>query len=120
MKRILIVEDVEMNRDLLAQILEEKYEVLEAVNGREGLEKAKVEKPDLILTDMLMPEMSGTELAEALRRLPDFSETPIIAVTAQAMAGDAEVAIKAGCTDYVTKPIDEDELMEKIAKYLDV
>ena len=68
-KRILIVEDVDMNRDLLCQILEEDYEVLQAVNGRDGLEKAKAEKPDLILTDMLMPEMSGVELAEALRRI---------------------------------------------------
>ena len=64
MKRILIVEDVEWNRDLLVQILEEDYEVLEAVDGREGIEKAKAEKPDLILTDMLMPEIGGLELAE--------------------------------------------------------
>lgn len=118
MKRILVVEDVEVNRDLLCQILEEDYEVLEAVDGRDGLEKAQQEKPDLILTDMLMPEMNGIELAEALRQMPEFAETPIIAVTAQAMAGDADAAIKAGCTDYVAKPIDEDELMEKIAKHI--
>ena len=118
MKRILIVEDVEWNRDLLVQILEEDYEVLEAVDGREGIEKAKAEKPDLILTDMLMPEIGGLELAETLRRSPDFTDTPIIAVTAQAMAGDAEKAIAAGCNDYVSKPIDEDILMEKIAKHL--
>ncbi len=116
MKRILIVEDQEWNRDLLVQILEEDYEVLEAVDGREGIAKAKDEKPDLILTDMLMPE--GIELAETLRKHPDTADTAIIAVTAQAMAGDAENAIAAGCNDYVSKPIDEDLLMEKIEKYL--
>ena len=118
MKRILIVEDVDMNRDLLVQILEEDYEVLEAVDGKDGFEKAKAEKPDLILMDMLMPEMTGDEVTAALRKLPEMADTPIIAVTAQAMAGDAEKALQAGCNDYVTKPIDEDELMEKIGKYI--
>jgi len=118
MKRILIVEDVDMNRDLLAQILEEDYEVMEAVNGKAGYEMALAEKPDLILMDMLMPEMTGDEATAKLRTHPEMADTPIIAVTAQAMDGDAEVALKAGCNDYVTKPIDEDVLMEKIRKYI--
>lgn len=114
MKRILIVEDVDMNRDLLAQILEEEYEVLEAVDGKDGYEKALAEKPDLILMDNLMPGMTGNEATVELRKHPEMQATPIIAVTAQAMSGDAEAAIEAGCNDYVSKPIDEDVLLEKI------
>ena len=118
MKRILIVEDVDMNRDLLAQILEEEYEVLEAVDGNDGYKKALEEKPDLILMDNLMPGMTGNEATAALRKHPEMQDTPIIAVTAQAMAGAADAAIEAGCTDYVSKPIDEDILIEKIQKYI--
>ena len=118
MKRILIVEDVDMNRDLLAQILEDDYEILEAVDGQDGYEKALAEKPDLILMDMLMPRMSGDKATAELRKHPEMKDTPIIAVTAQAMSGDAETALNAGCNDYVTKPIDEDILVEKIRKYI--
>lgn len=118
MKRILIVEDVEMNRDLLIQILEEEYELLEATDGKQGLEKARAEKPDLILMDMLLPEMNGMEVASAIRQSDGISDVPIIAVTAQAMSGDREQALQAGCNDYVSKPIDEDILLEKIQKYI--
>ena len=118
MKRILIVEDVDMNRDLLTQILEEDYEILEAVDGQAGYEKALADKPDLILMDMLMPRMSGIEATTALRKHTEMQETPIIAVTAQAMSGDAETALAAGCNDYVTKPIDEDLLVEKIRTFI--
>jgi CheY-like chemotaxis protein len=118
MKRILIVEDVEWNRDLLTQILEDQYEVLEATDGKQGLEKAKAEKPDLILMDMLLPEMNGMEVASAIRESEGIADVPIIAVTAQAMSGDREQALAAGCNDYVSKPIDEDVLLEKIAKIL--
>ena len=114
MKKILIVEDVEWNRDLLVQILEEDYETAEASDGREGLEAARAERPDLILMDLSLPEMDGWELAGEIRRSEGIRDVPIIAVTAHAMAGDEDRALEVGCNGYVAKPIDEDELMEKI------
>ncbi|MCZ6632266.1 MAG: response regulator [bacterium] len=115
MKKILIVEDVEWNRDLLVQILEENFEVIEAEDGKKGLEAAMAEQPDLILMDMLLPKMNGWEVAAEIRKRETGKPVPIIAVTAQAMDGDETVALEAGCDAYVSKPIDEDELLEKIA-----
>ena len=115
MKKILIVEDVEWNRDLLVQILEENFEVIEAEDGEKGLEAAMAEQPDLILMDMLLPKMNGWEVAAEIRKRETGNSVPIIAVTAQAMSGDETVALEAGCDAYVSKPIDEDELLEKIA-----
>ena len=118
MKKILIVEDVEMNRDLLVQLLEDDYELVEAVDGQQGLEMAVQEKPDLILLDVGLPEMDGWEVAQQIRVDQTLKDTPIIAVTAHAMAGDEDKAIQAGCNDYIAKPIDEDQLWEKIEKHI--
>ena len=118
MKKILIVEDVEWNRDLLVQILEEDFEVIEAEDGEKGLEAAMAEQPDLILMDMLLPKMNGWEVAAEIRKREAGKAVPIIAVTAQAMSGDENVALEAGCDAYVSKPIDEDELLEKIAELI--
>lgn len=118
MRKILIIEDVEWNRDLLVQILEEDYEITEAADGTEGLAKAQSEAPDIILMDMSLPEMDGWELAGRIRRTEAGKDVPIIAVTAHAMAGDEERALEAGCNGYVTKPIDEDVLLEKIRELL--
>ena len=118
MKKVLIIEDVEWNRDLLVQILEEDYEITEAADGTEGLAKAQSEAPDIILMDMSLPEMDGWELAGRIRRTEAGKDVPIIAVTAHAMAGDEERALEAGCNGYVTKPIDEDVLLEKIRELL--
>ena len=90
MKKILIVEDMEMNRDLLNQLLEDDYELVEAVNGREGLEMAASEKPDLILLDIGLPGMDGWEVSAKLKENDELKDIPIIAVTAHAMAGDEE------------------------------
>lgn len=114
MKKILIVEDVEWNRDLLVQLLEGDYEVVQAEDGRQGLEMAQAEHPDLILMDLSLPQMDGWELAASIRGTEDIRDVPIIAVTAHAMAGDEERAMEAGCNDYITKPIDEDELLKKV------
>ena len=118
MKKILIIEDVEMNRDLLVQLLEDSYELSEAIDGKQGLEKASEVKPDLILLDIALPEMDGYEVAKHVRADENLKETPIIAVTAHAMAGDEHKAIEAGFTDYLTKPIDEDELWSKVEKHI--
>ena len=117
MKKILIVEDVEMNRDLLVQLLEDDYELLEAVDGNQGLEMAAQEKPDLILLDVGLPGMDGWEVARRIRADQALKAIPIIAVTAHAMAGDQEKALEAGCNDYISKPIDEDELWAKVEKH---
>ena len=118
MSKILIVEDVEMNRDLLVQLLEDDYELVEAADGREGLEKIRSEAPDLVLLDISLPEMDGYEVTRAVRADDDIKGTKIIAVTAHAMAGDEEKALEAGCDDYLTKPIDEEELWSKVEKQL--
>lgn len=118
MKKILIVEDVEMNRDLLVQLLEDEYELVEATDGLQGLEMASREKPDLILLDISLPELDGWELARRLRADPALRHIPIIAVTAYAMAGDQEKALHSGFDDYLAKPIDEDQLWTKVARHL--
>jgi len=119
MKKILVVEDVDFNRDLIVQLLEDRYLVIEAVNGKEGIEIAQREKPDLILMDLSLPIMDGWEATRRLKANADLRSIPVIALTAHAMKGDEEKALAAGCDDYLAKPIDEDELMEKIAGFLD-
>ena len=117
MSKILIVEDVEMNRDLLVQLLEDDYELVEAADGREGLEKIRSEAPDLVLLDISLPEMDGYEVTRAVRADDALKGTKIIAVTAHAMAGDEEKALEAGCDDYLTKPIDTPVLLATCARW---
>lgn len=118
MKKILIVEDVELNRDLLVQLLEDRYQLLEADSGQQGLELALRERPDLVLLDISLPGMDGYEVARRLRADPVLGRTPLIAVTAHAMAGDQERIFAQGFDDYIAKPIDEDELWAKVDKHL--
>ena len=118
MKRVLVVEDQELNMDLLVQLLEDEYEVLTAFDGASGLALAEQERPDLILMDLSLPVMDGWEATRKLKSDPTLNHIPIIGLSAHAMNGDYEKAIQAGCDDYLTKPIDEDLLMEKLAKYL--
>jgi two-component system cell cycle response regulator DivK len=118
MKKVLVVEDADMNRQLLVQLLEDKYQVIEAVNGQEGIELAEQERPALILMDLSLPVMNGWEATRRLKANPNLSSIPVIALTAHAMKGDKESALEAGCDDYLVKPLDEDKLMEKMAKYL--
>jgi len=119
MKKILVVEDVDFNRDLVVQLLEDRYQVIEAVNGQEGVEIAEQERPNLILMDLSLPVMDGWEATRRLKANDDLRSIPVIALTAHAMKGDEEKALDAGCEDYVVKPLDEDELIAKIAKYLE-
>jgi CheY-like chemotaxis protein len=120
MARILLVEDNEMNRDMLSRRLERKgFEITMAVDGREGVEMAKAGDYDLILMDMSLPEIDGWEATRQLRAAPDTERTPIIALTAHAMAGDRERALEAGCDDYDTKPIELDRLLSKINALLE-
>jgi CheY-like chemotaxis protein len=118
MRKILIVEDVEYNRDLLVQLLEEDYEVLTAADGAAGIEAAARERPDAILMDLSLPEVDGWEATRRLKAEPDTAAIPVIALTAHAMQGDEERARACGCDDYLTKPIDEDQLFAKLARLL--
>ncbi len=119
MKKILVVEDIDFNRDLVVQLLEDKYHVIEAVNGQEGLELAERERPELILMDLSLPVIDGWEATRRLKANDDLRSIPVIALTAHAMKGDEEKALAAGCDDYLVKPLDEDELMARIANYLE-
>jgi two-component system cell cycle response regulator DivK len=115
MHRILLVEDNELNRDMLKRRLSSRgYEVTVACDGRQGVMLAIGTSFDMILMDMSLPEMDGWEATRQLRANPRTSFTPIIALTAHAMAGDRDRAIEAGCDDYDTKPIDLPRLLEKI------
>jgi two-component system cell cycle response regulator DivK len=118
MKRILVVEDVEFNRDLVVQLLEDTYEVLTAVDGVEGIRVAEHEHPDLILMDLSLPVIDGWEATRRLKANAALCDIPIIALSAHAMTGDAEKALQSGCNDYLSKPLDEDLLFAKLAKFL--
>jgi two-component system cell cycle response regulator DivK len=115
MPRILLVEDNELNRDMLARRLRRRgHDVLVAVDGSEGVARARADRPDIILMDMSLPVMDGWE---ATRRLKDAAETreiPIIALTAHALSTDREQALAAGCDDYDTKPVEFAGLLAKI------
>ena len=116
MKTILIVEDIELNIDLLTQILEDEYNLLVATDGAQGVLLVKQNEPDLVLMDMSLPIMDGYEATRTIRKT--FQSLPIIGLSAHAMQGDAEKARSAGCTDYLTKPVDEDLLLQKLKQYL--
>jgi CheY-like chemotaxis protein len=118
MKKILLVEDIELNRDLMVQLLEDDYEVVTAEDGARAIEVARSERPDLILMDMSLPVMDGWEATRRLKADPALKATPVIALTAHAMRGDEEKARAAGCDDYITKPIDEDQLFGKLSALL--
>ena len=106
MAKILLIEDNEMNRDMLSRRLVKRgYEVVIAVDGREGVDKARAESPALVLMDMSLPVLDGWEATREL-------------LTAHAMAGDRERALAAGCDDFDTKPIELERLLGKIQALL--
>jgi CheY-like chemotaxis protein len=117
-KTILIIEDQELNRDLLVQILEDFYAVIIAVDGADGLARAEQDRPDLILMDFGMPVMDGWEATRRIKAQPALRGIPIIAITSHAMVGDEAKARTAGCDDYMAKPIHEDELLAKIRRFI--
>jgi len=117
-KTILVVDDTEWNRDLMVQLLEDEYTVLQAVDGEEGVRVTEQEKPDLILMDLGMPVMDGWDATRKIKANAALKHIPIIAVTSHAMVGDEIDARKAGCDDYLSKPVDDEELLKKIKKFL--
>jgi CheY-like chemotaxis protein len=117
-KKILIVEDVEFNRDLLTQMLDEDYTVVTAEDGAAGVAKASAERPDLVLMDLSLPVIDGWEATRRIKADPTTASIPVIALTAHAMSGDEEKARAAGCDDFLTKPIDEDLLFAALRRWL--
>lgn len=116
MKTILIVEDNELNIDLLIQLLEDDYCLLVARDGAQGVLFAGQNQPDLVLMDISLPVMDGYEATRRIHQ--SFPSLPVIGLSANAMRDDMAKALAAGCADYITKPIDEDLLFEKLKKYL--
>lgn len=120
MKTILIVEDVALNRDLLVQLLEERYRLLLAEDGVDALGRAASVEPDLILMDLSLPRMDGWEATRRLKADPALARIPVVVLSAHAMRGDEERARATGCDDFITKPIDEDILFGTLERHLGI
>jgi two-component system, cell cycle response regulator DivK len=119
MPRILYIDDSFENRLLVKRLLmAEGFVIEEADNARDGIAMASSNPPDLILMDIAMPEMNGLEATNHIRSIPHIANTPIIALTANAMQGDREMVLEAGCDGYISKPIDIDSFVDDLWQYL--
>jgi CheY-like chemotaxis protein len=119
MKKILVADDRSTSRELVRNALEGSgYEIVEAADGVEALEQAHAQHPDAIILDLHMPRLDGFGVLEALRREEEFAATPVMALTASAMAGDRERAIAAGFTGYIAKPIRLAALRDEVERLL--
>ncbi len=118
-KKILVIEDTAAVRENIVAILQlEGYEVIEASNGEEGIAKALEEKPDLIISDILMPKVSGLEVLETIRKTKELETVPFILLTARAERSDMRLGMSKGADDYLIKPFQIDELLETIQRQL--
>lgn len=121
MTTILIVEDNELNRDMLSRrLIRRGYDVIQAVNGEQGVSMALENLPDIVLMDLSLPILDGWNATARIREAAKGSDVPIIALTAHALPEDKARATEAGCNDYATKPIDIDSLLDKIQGLLPV
>lgn len=118
-KRILMVEDTEDNRQIMRDLMSmTDYELLEAVDGADGVAQAALHRPDLILMDIQLPVMDGYEAARRIKADPALRHIPIIAVTSYALSGDEDRTLAAGCDGYVAKPFSPRLLLAKIREFL--
>jgi two-component system, cell cycle response regulator DivK len=116
---ILYIEDNPDNRTLIRRVLMvEDYDVIEASNALEALDKLTTQHPDLILMDINMPDVDGYTLTSQIRNIQGFESVPIVALTANVMRGDREKSLEAGCDGYIQKPVDIDLLPQQIERYL--
>jgi two-component system cell cycle response regulator DivK len=119
MAKVLVVEDTEVNRLVLSSRLgSQGFEVVVAVDGEEGLDKAQQEKPDIILLDMYLPGMDGEQVIQALKQDVSTQNIPIIAITAHATSRRRDATIDLGCDEYEMKPVNFERLVEKISRLL--
>jgi CheY-like chemotaxis protein len=118
-EKILVVEDNLQNMKVMVMSLRPHgYMLVQAMDGEEAINVAVKEKPDLIIMDMRLPKLDGSEVTKKLRTMPEFVKTPIIAVTAYAMKGDKERFLEAGCDSYLSKPVDTRQLPKVVAELL--
>jgi CheY-like chemotaxis protein len=119
MTKVLLVEDNEMNRDMLSRrLIRRGFHVVFAMDGQQGIDLARSERPDIILMDMSLPVIDGWEATRRVKSDDATRSVPVIGLTAHAMSGDREKAIEAGCDDYDTKPVELDRLISKIDRLL--
>ncbi|MDL1963016.1 MAG: response regulator [Deltaproteobacteria bacterium] len=118
LKTILVVEDNPDNLITIKAVLQNKYNVLEATDGEKGLSMTLKERPDLVLLDMALPVMDGFTVVGKIKEDKTAGHIPVIAMTARAMKGNREKTIRAGCDDYVSKPVDPEKILKKIEKWL--
>jgi two-component system cell cycle response regulator DivK len=117
--KILYIEDNLDNMTLVKRVLEiEGYEVIEAGNGRDGLAKAMSNRPDIIITDINLPDIDGYEITDTLKKARETAHIPVIAMTANVMKKDREHVLQVGCDGYIAKPIDIGELPSQIENFL--
>jgi CheY-like chemotaxis protein len=117
-KKILLVDDAETILVLERMILGKEYDLIMAKDGQEAVEKAAEQKPDLILLDIVMPKMDGIAACKAMRSNQSTKSIPIIMVTTRGESRNVEAAFEGGCNEYVTKPINSQDLMGKVKKLL--
>ena len=118
-KRILAIEDHEENRRILGYLLASAgFEMIEAVTGEDGVAAAEKERPDLIVMDIQLPEISGLEITDRLKKDPALKAIPVVAVTAFAMRGDEQKILAAGCDAYLSKPISVTTFLETIRRFI--
>lgn len=118
-KVILVIEDQEDNRRIMHDLLTNKgYEVIEAVNGFDGVNAAETHRPDLILLDIQLPGIDGYEVTRRIKANPNINKIPIIVVTSYALSGDDVKAFEAGCDAYIAKPFSPRKLLAKVREYL--
>ena len=119
MAKVLLVEDNEMNRDMLSRrLIRRGFQVVFAMDGQQGVDLARSERPDIILMDMSLPVIDGWEATRRVKADDATRSVPVIGLTAHAMAGDREKAIEAGCDDNDTKPVELDRLIGKIERLI--
>jgi len=118
-KRILVIEDTEDNRQIIRDLLTSfDYELIEAVDGAEGVAMAQTHRPDLILMDIQLPEVSGLEVTKWLKEDDQLRQIPVVAVTAFAMKGDEERIREGGCEAYISKPISVTMFLDTVRQFI--
>lgn len=118
-KTILVIEDNELNMKLVRSLLKMgKYDVLEALDAETGIKLLHEKKPDLILMDIQLPGMDGLTATKIIKADPDMKDIPVVAFTSFAMDGDEKKAFKAGCVGYITKPLDTQNFLKTLKKFL--
>ena len=119
-KEILVIEDNQLNMKLVRSLLHlGKFKVREAMDAETGIKLAREQQPDLILMDIQLPGMDGLSATKIIRKDPDLSDIPVVALTSYAMQGDEEKAKSVGCVGYIAKPIDTRSFLDTLAGYLE-